>query len=152
MKTISKKYPVIDAQSAISDYNKKIDGFKQIQSRLRKRDNNGTPLDQTDEPTLDQHLMSQGMPATFSTKQALARSVGMNNYAGTSQHDKAVLMALGGKTERDNAKQKEQSEQQGKDKDYALKEKELAIKEKQATASKAPSADEIAQSLMKNLK
>lgn len=148
----SRKYPVLDASSAITDYNKKVQGFGEIQNRIKKYDNNLAPLDINGQPTLDQHLMTQGIPAAFSTKYALAKSMGLSNYDGSAKHDQMLLGAIGTKQTNDGDAEKTKNEQANKDREYQYKDKELALKEKEIEAKKMPGAPEIADQLMSKFK
>lgn len=144
-----KIYPVLDASSAISDHNEKVTKFGEIQSRLRKLDNNLVPLDESGEPTLDEYMMTNGIPVSFSTKQALAKKIGLHNYDGSSKQDRIMLNALGAQSEKKGAEDKQKADQGNKEKEHGFKEKELQLKEKEIDAKKLPDADAIAESLMK---
>lgn len=143
----SKKYPVIDAQSAIKDYNKKLSGFKDIQSRMNPINLNN--LEEAEEgETLDDFLRSNSLPNTFSTKASLAAKIGMNDYMGKPEQDKQIMKALSSINEKESETGEKKKETENKDREFGLKEKELSLKEKEIEAKKMPGADEIANSLM----
>lgn len=148
---MKKQYPVIDSESATRDYNKKVVGFQEILARVRQ------PIQQQqvqgEQPiSLNDHLMSQGEPTYFTRRSAIAKSMGMSNYTGTKEQDQALANALQMKGQRDSESAKSNTENKKNDREYSLKKKELGLKEKQLEASKMPSSDEIANSLLKTIK
>lgn len=141
----NKIYPVLDASSAISDHNKKVSKIAEIQSRVRKRDNNLVPVDQSDQPSLEEYMMTQGIPVSYSTKSALAKKMGMSNYNGSSQHDKMILSAM-------SNKDKSKNEKEVHEKESSFKDRELSIKEKSLESNKMPTAEEVAEALLGKIK
>lgn len=147
----SKKYPVIDAQSAIKKHNENIQGFKEIERRMNKA-NVDKILPENEEPTLDDFLAENGLPQTFSVKMALAKKVGMGSYSGRPDEDKRIMRALTAMMAKSGEQDTKESESKNRDREFGLKEKELSLKEKEIESKKMPGADEIAQSLMSKFK
>lgn len=143
-------YPVLDAQSAIHDYNKKLGAFQEIQSRLIKP----IKLQVSEQPgmTLETMLQQNGHLATPAAKMALARKMGMSNYFGTPEQDKQLMAAYQGQAQKQGEQAKLSSENDSKQKEFGLKERELSLKEQEMKSNKPPSADEVAQSLLKTYK
>jgi hypothetical protein len=103
----------------------------------------------TNEMTLEQHMMANGLPPTLAGKIALARGMGMKHYNGSKEHDISLLNSSINKGARKEVEESKKSEQGHKDKEHSLKEKELSIKEKESESKKVPNSDEIADSLLK---
>jgi hypothetical protein len=144
-------YPVINADSAISDYNKKYQDFHEnILPRLNV--NKLTPQQEVAQPTLNDHLLSQGEPNYFSRRQAIAKGMGMSNYTGTKEQDQALYNALQVQGQNKAVKSQSDFETTNKDREFKLKEKELGLKQEQMKASKMPTSDDIASSLLKTIK
>lgn len=141
------KYPVIDSSSAIKKFNKNVLGFQEIQSRLRPQEQ--PQLMTSEKPlSLNDYLIQEGKPATFSVKMAIAKQVGMPGYVGTPEQDQAILVGIQGLNQKKADRQKFETETSLKNKEFGLKEKELGIKEKEIGALKPPTADEIAGSIV----
>ena len=138
------KYPVIDAESAITRHNKNLVNFQEILGRIRQPQEN---INGETKMTLDSYLMQSGQPTSFTVKQAMAQNMGMN-YAGTPEQDDLLLQAIQGKDQNKNDKMKSDSENQYKEKEFGLKEKQLLLEEKKMNTLKAPTADEIADKIL----
>ena len=140
-----RKYSVFDSEAAIADYNKKLLGFNEIKQRMIKPE--VIPMEQQG-PNLDVWLGQNGKPSTFAGKMSLAKSMGMSDYTGKPEQDQVLMQMAQGSTDRQANENQMKNDNTYKDKEFALKEKELGLKEKQIESSKAPSADDIANSLM----
>jgi hypothetical protein len=145
---MKQKIIVHTAKKAVQHLNKMILGHQEMSQRLNTLPKQEQPL----QPTLEQHLLTNGLPAHLAGKVAQSRKVGMTNYNGSKEHDNLLLSILQGKGMADQAKQVQEGDQKTKDREHGLKEKELSIKEQEIKNNKAPTADEVSASLLKNLK
>ncbi len=163
---MKKTVAIFSAKKAKRDYNDKFLKFQELQGRMKQYDSNGNQINKStgmvDQvlpamPGLDTHMVSQGIPTTFASKQAMARNMGMNDYYGASHQDERLMMGMQAKGQNDQMKQQGDSENKRADQEFGLKEKELALKEKQSeptkpVETKMPTADDIASSLLKAYK
>lgn len=138
-------YPVIDNESATLDYAKKLMGFQEILGRLRvpqqaQETIAGSPLDSA--------LMQQGQPTHFATKLGHARKLGMNNYTGTPEQDGQLAIGLDLQLKNDQGRRQQELDSKKSEREFGLKEKELKIKEQELSATKTPTADEIASAII----
>jgi len=142
-----KQYPVIDAQSAIKNHNKQMEGMKSIEARMNPIKLEELPPTEG-EATLDDYLAANGMPNSFSIKASLAAKVGISNYSGTPAQDKMIMKALDMMNTKETEKGNMDNENKNKDREFGLKEKELSLKEKEIEGKKMPDASSIADQLM----
>jgi hypothetical protein len=78
--------------------------------------------------------------------------MGMSNYTGTKEQDQALYNALQVQGQNKAVKSQSDFETTNKDREFKLKEKELGLKQEQMKASKMPTSDDIASSLLKTIK
>lgn len=145
-----KAYPVFTAKSAVRDYNKKAKGFQDIVGRMRVNQTEAMPAEEAElKPTLDVMLNKAGFPATFAVKSSLARSFGMHNYSGTKEQDDSLMMSLQAKLEHEANEKTAKDGQEKEKREHSYKERELGLREKELAQKNAPTADDIADSLIK---
>lgn len=149
---MKKQYPVIDADSATSDYNNKFIKFQDVLNRFQQPVSKPEVKVDNNEQTLDGYLLAQGQPTYFSRKMALASGLGMQNYSGTLDQDRALAQALQIKDKQKAESDKTTFDQSIKNKEFGLKDKEISLQERQMEQIKVPTSDEIANSLLDKLK
>jgi hypothetical protein len=151
--------PIVSASKAISDFNKKLLGFSDIQSRLKVNQPVMPQQPQEEQGmTLDSYMRMNGIPVSYSTKSALASKMGMKNYSASKEHDMELLNVLGGidqKTTIQNQSEKEQMaydrDSEYKNKEFKLKNKELELKQKEIENNKMPTSDDLADKLLSKI-
>lgn len=147
----TKNIAVFSAKKAIKDYNEKMAGFNDIQSRMRipsQEQKMEVPM----QASLDTHMMQNGMPAQFSVKNAMAKKMGISNYIGTPEQNNMIMMGMQGQAQNKMSENAQKSEQEGRDREHSLKEREFSLREQEVAGNKQPSADEIAESLVSKYK
>jgi hypothetical protein len=143
--------PIFSAKKAIRDFNKNMIGFEEIQSRMRANQPPQQEMPQAEpQISLDQMLMSQGLPATLSVKMAQANKLGLKNYNGSVDHDNLIMNTMNSRAVNKQATDQVNNDNNFKDREFGLKEKELGIKEKELEANKF-TADDVADSLISKI-
>jgi hypothetical protein len=150
------KKAIFTAQKALDNHTKNYVGFMNHSMRIKQRDENLNPLQsptpQTPTEVLDALMVQSGLSTSLSAKLALAGKLGVHNYTGTPTQDNILISGLQSQTTGKQAEEAKKSEETRTNTDNEFKNRELTLKEKQLEMQKAPTADEIAQSLMSNLK
>lgn len=164
---MKKTYPVLTAKAAVKDYNKKVAGFQAIEARFMAPADRQAMTEQKalqdkamasqgqssgeQRPKLSQLLQQAKLPGSFAARHRLATQLGLSRYHGTEEEDNQLADALSGKLAHEGSENERQQQSEQTRGDQALKQKELELKAKELEAStaKLPTADEIADSLLK---
>jgi len=143
------------AKKAIEHHNKIMAHVQELHTNMenqhaRKEFEKASP--KIIEPGLEHHLVSNGLPTHFSVKMALAKQMGINNYTGTKEQDHVIMTGHQAHLASQAEKSQLDNESKGKEKEHSLKEREVSLKERQSEAQKLPTADEIADAIIKKSK
>lgn len=159
MKRLSNNMPdtktviVHSAKKAIGDLNDKYKQMQEWQGGMDRQVVRRTlKAQQQASPDLQSHLTQNAMPASFSVRTAMAKKLGIDGYLGTPEQDSLIMLAITNRGQKENEQQRTGLEMAHRDREFGLKEKELELKREQALASKAPTADEVADAIINKYK